>query len=214
MSLPAFRSSPKLREFRSAQPPLVSRIQGGLDAIQTKAKALPSPRVLVIADRRQGMLTDLIAIGPDNYVNQILEIAGGDQCAGKARPAAVSADLAGDGIARESRCHHRSERHPGIGGRAPGGAGSDARAVGAEWRNLRRCAMDTCMWGRRTRCSFPARARWRRLSDCSITCTVAGIKVERLAGDRGRRLLLRGPLRVALRHVPRRRKASFSRCWG
>ena len=57
--------------------PLVKRIQGGLDAIQRKARALPSPRVLVIADRRQGMLTDLIAIGPDNYVNQILEIAGG-----------------------------------------------------------------------------------------------------------------------------------------
>jgi iron complex transport system substrate-binding protein len=57
--------------------PLVSHIQGGLDAIQNKAKALPSPRVLIIADRRQGMLTDLVAIGPNNYVNQILEIAGG-----------------------------------------------------------------------------------------------------------------------------------------
>jgi iron complex transport system substrate-binding protein len=57
--------------------PLVSRIQSGLDAIQAKAKALPFPRVLVIADRRQGILTDLTAIGPANYVNQILEIAGG-----------------------------------------------------------------------------------------------------------------------------------------
>jgi iron complex transport system substrate-binding protein len=57
--------------------PLVSHIQGGLDAIQNKARALPSPRVLIIADRRQGMLTDLVAIGPNNYVNQILEIAGG-----------------------------------------------------------------------------------------------------------------------------------------
>jgi hypothetical protein len=53
----------------------VSHIQGGLDAIQSKAKTLPSPRVLVIMDRRQGMLTDLIAIGPNNYVNQIMEIA-------------------------------------------------------------------------------------------------------------------------------------------
>ena len=57
--------------------PLVRHIQGGLDAIQSKAKTLPSPRVLVIMDRRQGMLTDLIAIGPSNYVNQIMEIAGG-----------------------------------------------------------------------------------------------------------------------------------------
>jgi iron complex transport system substrate-binding protein len=28
-------------------------------------------------DRKQAMLTDLIAIGPNNYVNQIMEIAGG-----------------------------------------------------------------------------------------------------------------------------------------
>jgi iron complex transport system substrate-binding protein len=57
--------------------PLVGHIQSGLDAIQAKARALPSPRVIVIAERRQGLLTDLIAIGPNNYVNQILEIAGG-----------------------------------------------------------------------------------------------------------------------------------------
>ena len=56
---------------------LISQIQSGLDGIQAKAKAVPSPRVLVIMARRQGMLTDLIAIGPDNYVNQILQIAGG-----------------------------------------------------------------------------------------------------------------------------------------
>jgi iron complex transport system substrate-binding protein len=57
--------------------PLVGKLKRELDAIQTKAKALPSPRVIVIANRRQGMLADLVAIGPDNYVNQILEIAGG-----------------------------------------------------------------------------------------------------------------------------------------
>jgi iron complex transport system substrate-binding protein len=57
--------------------PLESHIQGGLDAIQSKAKTQSSPRVLVIMDRRQGMLADLIAIGPNNYVNQIMEIAGG-----------------------------------------------------------------------------------------------------------------------------------------
>jgi iron complex transport system substrate-binding protein len=38
---------------------------------------MPSPRALVIVDRQQGTLNDLIAVGPDNYVNQILEIAGG-----------------------------------------------------------------------------------------------------------------------------------------
>ncbi len=56
---------------------LVAQIKGSLDAIQSKAKAMPSPRVLVIVDRQQGTLNNLIAVGPDNYVNQILEIAGG-----------------------------------------------------------------------------------------------------------------------------------------
>lgn len=56
---------------------LIDQIKSSLEAIQTKAKSLPSPRVLVILDRRQGTLTDLIAVGPDNYVNQLLEIAGG-----------------------------------------------------------------------------------------------------------------------------------------
>ncbi len=56
---------------------LVAQIKGSLDAIHSKAKALPSPRVVVIVDRQQGTLNNLTAVGPDNYVNQILEIAGG-----------------------------------------------------------------------------------------------------------------------------------------
>ncbi|HEY1648245.1 MAG TPA: helical backbone metal receptor [Terracidiphilus sp.] len=56
---------------------LIAQIKGALDAIQSKAKAMPSPRVLVIVDRQQGTLNNLIAVGPDNYVNQILAIAGG-----------------------------------------------------------------------------------------------------------------------------------------
>jgi iron complex transport system substrate-binding protein len=56
---------------------LVTQIKNALDAIQSKAKAMPSPRVLVIVDRLQGTLNNLTAVGPDNYVNQILEIAGG-----------------------------------------------------------------------------------------------------------------------------------------
>jgi iron complex transport system substrate-binding protein len=56
---------------------LIAQMRGSLDAIQSKAKAMPSPRVVVIVDRQQGTLNNLIAVGPDNYVNQILEIAGG-----------------------------------------------------------------------------------------------------------------------------------------
>jgi iron complex transport system substrate-binding protein len=56
---------------------LIAQIKGSLDAIQFKAKAMPSPRVVVIVDRQQGTLNNLIAVGPNNYVNQVLEIAGG-----------------------------------------------------------------------------------------------------------------------------------------
>jgi iron complex transport system substrate-binding protein len=56
---------------------LITQIKGSLDAIQLKAKAMPSPRVVVIVDRQQGTLNNLIAVGPNNYVNQVLEIAGG-----------------------------------------------------------------------------------------------------------------------------------------
>jgi iron complex transport system substrate-binding protein len=56
---------------------LIAQIKGSLDAIQLKAKPMPSPRVLIIVDRQQGTLNNLIAVGPNNYVNQILEIAGG-----------------------------------------------------------------------------------------------------------------------------------------
>jgi iron complex transport system substrate-binding protein len=63
---------------------LVAQIIGSLAAIQAKAKAMPSPRVLVIVDRQQGTLNNLIAVGPNNYVNQILEIAGGTNVLAKA----------------------------------------------------------------------------------------------------------------------------------
>jgi iron complex transport system substrate-binding protein len=56
---------------------LIAQIKGSLGAIQSRAKAMPSPRVMVIVDRQQGTLNSLTAVGPNNYVNQILEIAGG-----------------------------------------------------------------------------------------------------------------------------------------
>ena len=56
---------------------LIAQLRSSLNTIQAKAKNMPSPRVLVIVDRQQGTLNNLIAVGPDNYVNQVLEIAGG-----------------------------------------------------------------------------------------------------------------------------------------
>lgn len=62
---------------------LIAQIKGSLSAIQTKAKSMPSPRVLVVVDRQQGALNNLIAVGPNNYVNQVLEIAGGNNVLAK-----------------------------------------------------------------------------------------------------------------------------------
>jgi iron complex transport system substrate-binding protein len=56
---------------------LIGRIQHQLAAIQEKSKGLPSPRVLAIVNRRPGMLAELTAVGPDNYLETLLEIAGG-----------------------------------------------------------------------------------------------------------------------------------------
>jgi iron complex transport system substrate-binding protein len=63
---------------------VIDRIKLGLAAIQAKAKSLPSSSVLVIVDRRPGMLSDLTAIGPDNYLEELLEIAGGTNVLAKA----------------------------------------------------------------------------------------------------------------------------------
>jgi iron complex transport system substrate-binding protein len=56
---------------------LNDRIKRELTTLQVKAKGLSSPRVLAIVNRRPGMLADLTAVGPDNYLQQLLEIAGG-----------------------------------------------------------------------------------------------------------------------------------------
>jgi iron complex transport system substrate-binding protein len=67
----------KAAEVQDRAANLVGQIKGSLDAIQSKAKAMASPRAIVIVDRQQGTLNNLTAVGPGNYVNQILEIAGG-----------------------------------------------------------------------------------------------------------------------------------------
>lgn len=56
---------------------LNENIQRELAAVHEKARGLPSPRVLVIVNRRPGMLAELTAIGADNYLQELIEIAGG-----------------------------------------------------------------------------------------------------------------------------------------
>ena len=56
---------------------LNARIAHELADLHARSKNSSSPRVLVIVNRRPGMLADLTAAGPDNYIQQLLEIAGG-----------------------------------------------------------------------------------------------------------------------------------------
>jgi ABC-type Fe3+-hydroxamate transport system substrate-binding protein len=56
---------------------LNDRIKHDLTAIQLRAKQMASPRILLIINRRPGMLADITAIGPDNYLQELLEISGG-----------------------------------------------------------------------------------------------------------------------------------------
>lgn len=63
--------------------PLTSRIQRSLQDIRNRSRAHSSPRAIVIVSRRQGTLTDMTAVGPDNYLNELLDIAGGSNALAK-----------------------------------------------------------------------------------------------------------------------------------
>jgi len=56
---------------------LIGDVQRRLDAIRRPAATAPKRRVLFIIGRRPGQLTDLIAIGPGSYINELIDIAGG-----------------------------------------------------------------------------------------------------------------------------------------
>jgi iron complex transport system substrate-binding protein len=56
---------------------LVKRIQAGLREVAARAASLPKVRVVVVVDRRPGLLADIVAVGPGNYLNELIETAGG-----------------------------------------------------------------------------------------------------------------------------------------
>ena len=56
---------------------LNSRIRARLAEVKARADRAAKVRAVVIADRRAGTLTDLYAVGSNNYVNEMMTIAGG-----------------------------------------------------------------------------------------------------------------------------------------
>jgi iron complex transport system substrate-binding protein len=56
---------------------LVADIESRLSAIRRSGASASPARVLFIIGRRPGTLTDLVAVGPGSYINDLIEIAGG-----------------------------------------------------------------------------------------------------------------------------------------
>jgi iron complex transport system substrate-binding protein len=56
---------------------LVADIERRLQHVRSEADRAPRPRALFIIGRSPGALTDLIAVGPGSYINDLIEIAGG-----------------------------------------------------------------------------------------------------------------------------------------
>ena len=56
---------------------LVADLERRLDVVRRANGAAPHPRVLFIIGRSPGTLTDLVAVGPGSYINDLIEIAGG-----------------------------------------------------------------------------------------------------------------------------------------
>jgi iron complex transport system substrate-binding protein len=56
---------------------LVADIERRLQTVRRAGASAPHPRVLFIIGRNPGTLTDLVAVGPGSYINDLIEIAGG-----------------------------------------------------------------------------------------------------------------------------------------
>jgi iron complex transport system substrate-binding protein len=56
---------------------LVADIERRLNAMRSVGTATLRPRVLFIIGRRPGALADLIGVGPESYLNDLIEVAGG-----------------------------------------------------------------------------------------------------------------------------------------
>jgi len=80
-SMPSIFSS--IRQIASASgvpergDALVTDLQQRLEAIRSRYRSQPRPRMLMVVGRRPGMLADLVVAGPGTYLNELIDVAGG-----------------------------------------------------------------------------------------------------------------------------------------
>jgi iron complex transport system substrate-binding protein len=55
---------------------LISMTQARLAVLRERSATLPKPKVLFIVGRRLGTLSNLVAVGSDSYLNELLRVAG------------------------------------------------------------------------------------------------------------------------------------------
>ena len=84
-------------------------------AVSTRVRAAvagrPSKKVLMIVGRRPGTLTDLVAVGRDSYLNDLVDHRRRRERAGRSRAPGLSAHLDGDGDPTRAGRHRRCRRH-------------------------------------------------------------------------------------------------------
>jgi iron complex transport system substrate-binding protein len=56
---------------------LITTMHAGLDQIRAQTAGKPKPNVIFIIGRDPGTLTNLIVVGRDNFLNELIEVAGG-----------------------------------------------------------------------------------------------------------------------------------------
>ena len=57
---------------------LTASMESSLDEIRERTKGLPKKRLLLVVGRNPGTLEDIYVIGRDNYINELIELAGGE----------------------------------------------------------------------------------------------------------------------------------------
>ena len=57
---------------------IAARIRSNLEGVSSKTSKVPKKRVLFVVGRNPGTLEDIYVIGRDNYINELINIAGGE----------------------------------------------------------------------------------------------------------------------------------------